>query len=230
MNLNKGFSIAIDGPVASGKGTIARLLSEKLNGVCLYTGAMYRCVALYCIENKIDINVEKAVVASLSHVKIDLMGEKVFLDRRDVTERIKDQDVTQGSSVVGVYKEVREDLVRRQQEITKREMAKGKVVIVEGRDIATVVLPNAELKIFITASPLVRAKRRREQENLTENVEEVLDEIKRRDERDSQRTADPLVKNPEKFGYFVINNSDQNSLETLNTILEELKRRNLIND
>src|SRR5581483_2952975 len=228
MNPQKGFSIAIDGPVASGKGTIARMLAERLNGFDLYTGAMYRCVALYCIENAIDLTAESLVVNALSNIQLDLRDKKIFLNNKDVTERIKESDTASGSSVVGVYLQVRRTLVKRQQEIAQREIENGKVVVAEGRDVGTVVLPNAQIKIFITADPLVRAKRRKEQENLPEELEEVLEEVRKRDYRDTHRDLDPMVSEPEKFGYFIVDTSNQTQEESVATIMEEIKKRGLI--
>lgn len=225
---SKGFVIAIDGPVASGKGTIASLLAEKLFGFHLYTGAFYRCVALYCIENGIDLLNEELVYKALDHIIVDLTEYTVFLNDQEVSERIKEKDVARGSSVIAVYPMVRKWAVGRQQEIAEREKQKGKAVIAEGRDTGTVIFPKADLKIFLTADPLIRAKRRKTQEGLVEPVEDVLKTIKERDKRDIEREADPLVKNPREYGYVVIDNSGQTEEETINTILQELQNRGLI--
>lgn len=226
--MSKGFAIAIDGPVAAGKGTIARLLAERLNGFYLYTGGMYRSVALNCIEKGIDLNDKRSVLDTLPKIEIGLSLDKVSLNGRDVTERIKGKDTASGASVVALYPGVRQDLGRRQQEIAQRELFAGKIVVAEGRDAATRILPRAAVKIFLTAQILTRAKRRKEQEHLPEDIDTIAREIEERDRRDLQRPIDALVAEPEKFGYVLIDNSDQSEEETLNAVLQELRERKLI--
>lgn len=224
----KGFVIAIDGPVASGKGTFAPKLAKMLNGFYLYTGAMYRCVALACIEKGIDITNEEQVVELLPEIAISFEGEHVFLNGKDVTVRIKAEDTANGSSVVATYPKVREELVKRQQALGTQAVAQGKVAILEGRDTGTKVFPEAEVKIYLTATDEVRAKRRLAQyvsQGRDVSFEQVLKEVQARDTRDRERTTDPLPSNPEELGYFVVDNSEVNEEKT---ILEELKRRELI--
>lgn len=226
--MDKGFVIAIDGPVASGKGTIAPKLANALNGFYLYTGAMYRCVALACIEKGIDMQHEDNVVVVLPDLEIHFEGERVFLNGRDVTERLKAEDAANGSSVVAVYPKVREELVKRQQQIGDTAIKKGQVVVLEGRDTGTKVFPDAAIKIYLTASDEVRAKRRLAQyisQGREVSFEQVLQEIRERDKRDKERATDPLPSNPEELGYFVVDNSEVNEEKT---IMEELKRRALI--
>lgn len=225
----KGFVIAIDGPVASGKGTIAKKLAQKLRGFDLYTGAMYRCLALLCINK--GLNLEKAtdVESVLSDLNVEFDHNKVLLNGQDVTERIQDADTASGASVVGVFPKVRESLASKQQEIAKKATEKGMIVVAEGRDMGTTVFPNAPLKIYLTARPEVRARRRMEQFLGSEkDLERAVEELKKRDTRDSQREASPLPITPENFGYFVLDNSDLNEEETLDAINAELKKRKLI--
>jgi cytidylate kinase len=225
--MSKGFVIAIDGPVAAGKGTISPLLAKNLNGFYLYTGAMYRCLALLCIKRGIDTKDENAVVNILPEFRINVSDNKVFLNGEDVTQRIKEEDVAMASSKVAVIKKVREEMVSIQRGIANKLIDEGKIVIAEGRDTATRVFPNAKLKIFLTATPEVRAKRRRlqiEERGEKAEFENVLKDVKLRDEHDSDREIDPLVKTPQAFGYFVLNDSEMSEEETIKTIIKEVEK------
>jgi CMP/dCMP kinase len=231
--VKKGFIIAIDGPLASGKGTIAKKLASVLHGVDLYTGAMYRCLALFCINGGINLNDAKQVSSQLENVAVTYKEGKIALNGTDVTLAIQDSAVAQGASLVGVIPEVRKELVRRQQTIGNDEIKRGKIVIVEGRDIGTVVFPDAALRIYLTASETVRAKRRWTQNRHngdSRKFEEMLEEVRIRDKRDSEREADPLARDPEKLGYFVLNNSEMNEQQTVDAIIAELNRRRILND
>ncbi len=227
----QGFSIAIDGPVASGKGTLATALAEKLGGFNLNTGAMYRVVALWCVENGINIESEQEVVKTLSGINIELESNIVKINGDDVTERIKEPDIADKSSIVASYGGVRKNLANRQREIAKAEIREGKIVIVEGRDIGIRVLPDADLKLFLTARPEIRAGRRVEQyrqRGVEKSFEEMLEDVRIRDERDINRSVDPLPSNPATLGYWVLDNSDQNESETIETVLAQLRKRGLI--
>ncbi len=229
--MNKGYSIAIDGPVAAGKGTIATALAKKLKGSAIDTGVTYRCIALLCIQNKLDVNIEKNVVNILHKANIVIDNRKVFLNGRNVTQRIRKEDVSNGSSIVGVYPEVRNELVKKQQLLAKNSIGKGKIVIMEGRDIGTRVLPNAELKIFLTANVQVRVKRgleRYKQKGIIKTLSEVLHEVKERDYRDSHRKVDPLPLKPDKYGYWTLDNSSQTVDETVAAVIKKLKERELV--
>ena len=226
----KAFTIAIDGPVAAGKGTIALDLAKKLNGIYLYTGAMYRALALACFEKKISVFDEEKVLEILHNIEIEVDGEKSFLNGEDVTERVKFQDVAQGASDVSVFPSIRKVMVQKQQKIAEKFINKGKIVICEGRDAGTAIFPESPFKIFLTASPEVRAKRRLAQFRelgREESFETVLTETKKRDKNDSEREADPLVSNPKEYGYFVLDNSDLTEEETVKIITEEIKKRGL---
>lgn len=222
----KGFSIAIDGPVAAGKGTIAPKLASKLNGFYLYTGAMYRCVALFCIRKGIDLNNEGSVDSILSKIKIEFKDDNIFLNGEDVTEEIKKEKVAMGSSKVALYKDVRQKLVLYQKEIAHKALSRGENVVAEGRDTGTKVLPKANLKLFLTADPQIRAKRRLaqiEKRGEKEDFKTVLDDIKKRDKQDSKRKIDPLVTNPENYGYTILDNSNLTEEETIEKILSLIK-------
>ncbi len=227
------FVIAIDGPVASGKGTIASQLAKALNGFYLYTGAMYRCVALSGIMKGIDLHNEADVVALLPTLAVQFVHERIFLNGTDVTDRIKEKDTAEGSSVVAVFPKVRANLVAKQQEIAKEFIEKGMIVVSEGRDMGTVAFPDAALKIYLTASSEVRAHRRLVQyERLgrTVNLAQIMEELRVRDERDQNREADPLPSNPEELGYVILDNSAMNAEETVEAIKKELGKRELLND
>lgn len=232
MNIEKkGFVIAIDGPVASGKGTIAPKLAEKIDGIYLYTGGTYRALALYCIQNHIDMSKENQIIEALPNVTINLKGETVLLNGVDVTENLKTPEVAKGSSVISVFGGVREAMIKVQQEVANREVEEGKIVIAEGRDTGTRVFPNAHLKIFLTAKPSVRAKRRLMQykeKGIDIGFEKVLQETIERDKRDSEREVDPLTKEPEKLGYVIIDSSNQAKEQTIGIIVETLKKSDIL--
>lgn len=227
----QGFVIAIDGPVASGKGTLAQRLAKDLNGFHLYTGAMYRSVALMCINKGLNLEREQEVESVLLDLNIEFAEDKIFLNGRDITDRIKEPDTASGASKVGVYPKVREVAVLKQQKIAGKAIAKGQIVVSEGRDTGTVVFPDASFKVYLTARAEVRARRRMEQfVKEDKDLIRELEELKKRDKRDTEREASPLPDNPEDLGYFILDNSDMSGDETLQVIKKELKSRKLIND
>lgn len=190
----KLFSIAIDGPAGAGKSTIAKLLAKKLGCVYIDTGAMYRSVGYYCIQNGLDYHDEKAVCSCLDQIDLELKyteeGQMIFLNGENVSTSIRTDEVAASASKVGTYGKVREDLVRRQQ-----AMAKKQAVVMDGRDIGTVVLPSATLKIFLTASVEERAQRRYKEyieKGMTVDLEQLKGEIKMRDDQDTNRKISPL--------------------------------------
>lgn len=232
MNEDKVFvnAIAIDGPVAAGKGTIAGLLSEKLHGFHLNTGAMYRCLALYCLRNTIASTNKSLIIEALNHIWFDLDGQKVLMNDEDVTEAIKKREVTQLVAKIAVIGDVRVEMVKRQREIGLKKVAEGLIVLAEGRDAATKIFPDARLKIYLTARPEVRAKRRFEQmggkNNHTITFEQILEDTNERDRRDYERSVDPLVKEPEKYGYFILDNSDLTEEQTVDAVITAWKEAN----
>lgn len=226
--MTQHITIAIDGPVAAGKGTIAALLAKKLYGFHLYSGAMYRCVALYCVRNRIDLHDKNAVINALPHMQFDLEPDKAFLNGEEVTEIIKQRDIAAFTPTIAAIAEVRAALVIRQQEIAAEKAAKGMIVIAEGRDAATKIMPNAFLKIFLTATPEVRARRRLIQmEDLGKimKFEDVLADTIDRDKKDTERVADPLVSDPKAYGYFIVDDSRMSEEQTIDTIVSELERK-----
>ena len=187
-------NIAIDGPGAAGKSTIAKCLEKKLNYVHLDTGAMYRSTAYKALQNHISLEDEEAVCKMLENTKIQLATDgSIFLDGEDVSDKIRTNEISLAASLVSKLANVRRMLVERQQ-----EMAKEKGFIMDGRDIGTVVLKDAEVKIYMTATPMARAKRRYDQ-NIAKNIptgsiEEIAREIAERDLQDMTRENSPLKK------------------------------------
>ncbi len=193
MTLKKSITIAIDGPAGSGKSTIAKILANKYKMTYLDTGAMYRMVTYYFLENQINLKEKINILEILKNIHVDIVGDKFYINGKDVSEEIRTPKVTGLVSEVAAIKEVREKLVELQ-----REISKGKKTILDGRDIGTVVFPKADLKIYLIASPEERARRRVEDyknkgiEN--ENFQDVLDAIIKRDFLDSTREESPLKK------------------------------------
>ena len=187
-------NIAIDGPGAAGKSTIAKCLAKKLNYVHLDTGAMYRSTAYKALQNQISLEDEAAVCKMLENTKIQLATDgSIFLAGEDVSDKIRTNEISLAASLVSKLANVRRMLVERQQ-----EMAKEKGFIMDGRDIGTVVLKDAEVKIYMTATPMARAKRRYDQ-NIAKNIptgsiEEIAREIAERDLQDMTRENSPLKK------------------------------------
>jgi CMP/dCMP kinase len=194
----KKLIIAIDGPVGSGKSTLARRVAEMLGYVYVDTGAMYRALALKALRHKVSPNDADAhaLVDLAQDTRIDLRaeegGQRVFLDGEDVTREIRSPEVSQAASKIAVNPGVRKVLVAEQ----RRAGQQGGVVM-EGRDIGSVVFPDAQLKIFLTASPEVRAERRwreHEQKGDAIDLRKTLEEIRERDRRDLERSTSPLVR------------------------------------
>jgi CMP/dCMP kinase len=185
--------IAIDGPAGAGKSTIAARLARKLGYVNLESGAMYRALALKAIENDASFDDEPALVrlAEGSRIQLEptLSGNRTLLNGQDVSARIRERDVTEAASKVSVHPKVREWMVAHQ-----REMGGGGGIVMEGRDIGTKVFPDADLKIFLDADPVVREQRRLEQQKIKSEVAaNVAADLRERDRRDRTRAASPLV-------------------------------------
>jgi cytidylate kinase len=181
--------IAIDGPSGSGKSTLGRMLARALKLLYIDTGSMYRAVALAAIDAKIDPRDKDAVSALADEIEIDLRGDpdslSVLLNGRDVTDQIRTEKVTEMSSVVSTIPDVRRAMVARQRAISKRG------AVLNGRDIGTVVFPDADVKFFLTAVPEERAERRYKEDQTSTYAETLADMIER-DRRDSSRADSPL--------------------------------------
>ena len=218
-------TIAIDGPAGAGKSTIAARLARKLGYVNLESGAMYRALALKAIRNDISFDDEPALLALAQRSKIRLEptreGNRVFLDGMDVSQRIREQDVTNAASRVSIHPSVRQWMVERQ-----RELGTGGGVIMEGRDIGTKVFPHAEVKVFLDAHPEVRQQRRvlqRAEKGAQVEPQRIAAELQERDLRDRTRAASPLVPADDA----VIIDSSQLSIDQVVDKVEALVRKKL---
>jgi CMP/dCMP kinase len=194
--MSKKISIAIDGPAAAGKSTVAKIIAKRLSYIYIDTGAMYRALTYVALQQGVALDDEQALISLLKNTYIELksfeQGQLVFVNGEDVTNIIRSEKVTNAVSLVAKHPSVREEMVARQ-----RALAKNGGVVMDGRDIGTYVLPNAEVKIFLKASVEERAKRRHA-ENIARgfpsDLETLKKEIARRDQIDSEREVAPLKK------------------------------------
>ncbi len=188
------FAIAIDGPAGSGKSTAAKETAKRLGMVYVDTGAMYRTVALACMRAGVSVSDEAAALSVLNRIDMRIEpeqgGQRIFLDGKDVTAEIRTPEIGKGASEVAAFRKVRERLVEIQQELARKYP-----VVMDGRDIGTVVLPDAELKIYLDAGVEERARRRQgelREQGKTEELSEVMEKIRQRDEADKTREHSPL--------------------------------------
>jgi CMP/dCMP kinase len=214
--------IAIDGPSGAGKSTLGRMIARELGLLYIDTGSMYRAVALAVMESSINATDDVAVGSLASRIDIELAGDpdslRVTLDNRDVTEEIRSEDVTQMASVISTIPEVRRAMVQRQ-----REMGQQGAVL-NGRDIGTVVFPDADVKFFLTASPEERAQRRFDEEreqNAHADFAETLADMKERDQRDSTRTDSPLKRADDAI---VIDSTGLTIAEVFQFMMNEIRK------
>ena len=214
--------IAIDGPAASGKSVSAKLLAKELNFLYLDTGAMYRCVAFSIMEEQIDISNKNSLRKFLNYFEIDLKHDDgsltFFANGRNVTNKIRNSNVSQKVSEISAIPVIREYMVGIQRNFTK-----GNSCVMEGRDIGTVVFPDAEIKFFIVASDEVRAKRRQiDLESLGEkrSLNDVMDEIKKRDKYDTERGHSPLRK---AFNAIEVDTTNMSINEQVNFMIGKVK-------
>lgn len=214
------YSIAIDGPAGAGKSTIAKAVARELGYVYIDTGAMYRAVGLFCLDQAIALTDEARVSEAVRDIDITIAydeegAQQVFLNGANVSTRIRTQQVGDAASTVSQYPAVREKMVKLQQ-----SLAEHTSVVMDGRDIASKVLPNADTKIYLTASVEERARRRanelREKGELC-NIAEVEAEIRARDDRDMHRQHSPLIQVPEAV---LVDSSTLTIDETIDRILE----------
>lgn len=219
-----GFIVAIDGPAGSGKGTITEIIAKKLKLNSIDTGAMYRCVTLAIIRNNVDIDDTNKVVELLEKVNIELLkidGNLVVkLNGEDVSKEIRENPVNKMVSKVSAIKEVREKLVEMQ-----RKMAETQDVIMEGRDITTVVFPNADVKIYMDADLEERARRRYKQnqeKNIECTFEDVLEDMRQRDESDMNKEIGALKKADDAI---VVDSTHMTQEEVVNKIVEIIKKQ-----
>lgn len=216
-------SVAIDGPAGAGKSTIARAVAKALGFLYVDTGALYRSIAFYALAQGIDPSDESLVLPLLKEIKVELAfqnGEqRVLLCQKDVTDSIRTSEVSMAASKISAIPAVRQFLFGLQ-----RDMAERYNVIMDGRDIGTVVLPNAKVKIFLTASAEDRAKRRYDEmisKGESAVYEQVLQDIRRRDEQDANRAIAPLRPAPDAILLDTTGNRLEDSIALLRSTIEE---------
>jgi len=221
------YIIAIDGPSAAGKSCLSKEISDRLNIVYIDTGAMYRAVALYFLQNNINMEDEEQVKNALDNITIKFRRLdnklRVFLNDKDISDEIRTEQIGMIASKVSAVPAVRYDMVDRQ-----RKLAEDSSVILDGRDIGSVVFPNADLKVYLTASEEERAKRRLidlEQKGIDTTFEEVLQDIKKRDYNDINKPISPLVKTEDAV---LIDTTDMTREEVINKVVSLLKERDVI--
>ena len=220
------FSVAIDGPAGAGKSTIAKAAAKETGFIYVDTGAMYRAIGLYMLSKKIDIQNEEQVSGALSAVSVTIAYEdgvqKVFLNGEDVSGKIRTQEVSEAASVVSVYASVRAHLLELQ-----RNLAKTQDVIMDGRDIGTAILPDAPLKIYLTADAEIRGKRRYLElleKGQDANLSAVIQEVRERDDRDMHREISPLRKAEDAVLVDTTNLSLSESEAVILTLIRERRK------
>lgn len=221
------FSIAIDGPAGAGKSTMAKTIAKRLGALYLDTGAMYRAVGLHMLEKNVAMESDEAILTEMPNAKVDVRfsngQQRVCLNGQDVSERIREERVSAAASRVSAVPEVREAMVKMQ-----REIAKGSDIVMDGRDIGTCVLPAASVKIYLTASPETRAKRRYA-ELLEKGVpceyENVLADLMKRDRNDTSRAASPLRKAEDATVLDTTDMDISQSVEAIERLVRDTKTR-----
>ena len=227
----KRLQIAIDGPVAAGKGTIAAKIAQQLGILYVDTGAMYRAVALLALTNGVAYTDEEEILALLQKSKIEFRivrnnkkTTQIFLNGKNISDKIRTQEISRGASIVATLPKIRQFLVRRQQDLAAKES-----VVMEGRDITTKVLPQADLKIYLTAAQEERARRRQKQlaeKGIQRSFAQVLQDTIERDERDLQRKVDPLTVAPDAFVLDTTNLSIEEVVKIILTKLSAQQEKN----
>ena len=221
MANNKIIRVAIDGPGGAGKSTIAKLVAKNLGIEYIDTGAMYRAIGLKILMEKVDLKDQESLATLLRNTEIDFINEKIYLDGKDVSGLIRTQDISMMASDCSKEAMVREKLVKLQ-----RDIGNKKSIVMDGRDIGTNVLKDAELKIFLTADASIRAKRRYEElksNGQEADYESILEDINKRDYQDSNRKLNPLKKAEDAI---LLDTSDLNIDEVVECIkgyIENLK-------
>src|SRR5690606_1229265 len=220
----ENFIIAIDGFSSCGKSTVAKALAKRLQFVFIDSGAMYRAVTLYFLRQHINLTNPAEIRAALDEIHIDFVPEgdsvRIFLNGEDVSEEIRQMHVSEKVSEVSAIKDVRHALVKQQQALGKRRN-----IVMDGRDIGTTVFPDADLKVFMTATPEVRAERRLAEllaKGEVVSMDEVKENLAHRDDMDSRRAESPLRQSADAI---IVDNSDLTQEEQLEVVLEEYRTR-----
>ncbi len=220
----KPINIAIDGYSSCGKSTLAKALAKDIQFTYIDSGAMYRCVTLYVMQQNIKIDDSESIIKALPHIHIDVNFETFLLNNIDVSKEIRKMEISQRVSQVSTIKEVRHELVRMQ-----RLLGTKQNVVMDGRDIGTTVFPNAQLKIFMTAHPMIRAQRRFKEmfeKGEDSSLEEVMANLNMRDYEDTHRKESPLTKADDAI---VLDNSFLTPEEQLDFVKGKLVELNLLN-
>jgi len=220
------FCVAIDGPAGAGKSTVAKIIAEKLNYIYVDTGAMYRAITLRALQQHVNLEDEQALTGLAASTRIELSagcnkGARVFMDGKEVSFEIRAPEVSRNVSLVARVPGVRKELVDQQ-----RRMARSSNVVMEGRDVGTVIVPDAQVKIFLTACVNERAKRRRKDlagQGFKLTLGDMMEEINERDKLDSSRSVAPLVPAPDAE---IIDSSKMRMHNVVELILELVRRRN----
>jgi len=220
---NENMIIAIDGYSSCGKSTVARALADQLGYTYVDSGAMYRAVTLFLLSNHIDLKDLTAIRAALPEIHVEFQqvegSPRVILNDEDITEKIREMEVSEVVSEVSAIKEVRQAMVAQQQ-----RMAAQQDIVMDGRDIGTAVFPQAQVKIFMMADPKVRADRRyRELHHAGKNIslEEVFENLAHRDYQDTTRKESPLIRAEDAV---VLDNTNMTQEEQLNFVISEVKK------
>lgn len=215
-----GIKVGIDGPVASGKSTVAKIVADRLGLTYIDTGAMYRAIALFAIRNNIALDDEVAISNLIDKMNIKLKGKTILVDGEDVSALIRADKVSMAASTISSLKTVREKAVSLQ-----RELINEGNVIMDGRDIGSVVMPDAEVKIFLMASVDTRAKRRYEdnlERGIHADLENIKSEIKQRDHNDMNRAESPLVQVEDSI---VLDSSSLSFDQTVEEVIKIIKEK-----
>jgi len=213
--IKKPYLLAIDGPAGSGKGTVAKLLSKKLNLNYLDSGAIYRLIALSAMEKKVDLENDKNLVHLVRQIDINFIDGETILNNINVSEKIRYETVGKNASIIAKHLKLRKEILTFQ-----RNFFQGNGLVAEGRDMTTVVFPNADLKIYLNASVKERAKRRYKQlmiKGKDVSIQNLTDAITARDKLDKERIHSPLSIADDAF---VLNSDDLSIDQTVNTILK----------
>lgn len=220
-NKYNNISIAVDGPAGAGKSTISKLVAKKMNIEYIDTGAMYRAFTLKVLEKGINLNNEIKIIEELNSTYIDFINGHIYLDNKNVDKQIRDNIISQNVSDIAKIREVRNGMIRLQ-----RDIAKDKNIIMDGRDIGTIVLPKSNFKFYITASIEERAKRRYkdliQKGEKSISLEQIKKEIEKRDELDSTRAIGPLKKAKDAIE---INTTYKSINESVNLIVDIVEGR-----
>jgi cytidylate kinase len=237
--MKKGYIIAIDGPVASGKGTIAKKLAQKIHAFNFNSGGVYRAYAYKLLQHGVKTITPETFITTIHEgdveiiVKDDSGGFDITLDGMSVTDVLTTPEISMASSTFSKNKYFVEMMSKELRRNAKNHIDAGHGIIMEGRQIGTEVYPDADVKIFLTADLDTRAKRRLEQyrvKDLSISLAQVIEETRTRDEQDMNREFGALPRYPEQFGYDIIDNSQLNESETLDAILTVLKNKKIWTD